>query len=163
MLIFVDSIATMIRPYWLWICLLFTVCSFCRRDFVSLGRHAWRCKNSVNNRPYQSVNSGLSNNSQIIPPIVSNESNLKCCYGKQCKGMKRLKMHQRKCRVIFGFEDENLVQFLDDDTPLNAETNQTSADDMPISHLIRKDGILLPKSDKDWSIANNFVLCLQEL
>ena len=98
----------------------------------------------------------MSNNSQIIPPIVSNKSNVKCCYGKQCKGMKRLKMHQRKCRVIFGFEDENLVQFLGDDTPLNAETNQTSADDMPISHLIRKDGILLPKSDKDWSIANNY-------
>ena len=66
-------------------------------------------------------------------------------------------MYQKKCRVIFGFEDENLVEFLDDDTALNAETNQNSSDDdMPIDHLIRKDGILLPKSDKDWSIANNY-------
>ena len=137
LLIFVDSITTMIRPYWLWICLLFTVCSFCGRDFVSLGRHAWRCKDRVNNRPHQSVNSGLSNNSQIIPPIVSNESNVKCCCGKQCKGMKGLKMHQRKCRVIFGFEDEDLVEFHDENTALNGETNQnSSADDMPIDHLI---------------------------
>ena len=27
---------------------------------------------------------------------------------------------------------------------------------MPTDHLIRKVGILLPKSDKDWSIANNY-------
>ena len=66
-------------------------------------------------------------------------------------------MHQRKCKVIFGFEDENLVEFHDEDTALNAETNQNSSDvDMPIDHLIRKDGILLPKSDKGWSIANNY-------
>ena len=71
--------------------------------------------------------------------------------------MKGLKMHQRKCRVIFGFEDEDLVEFHDEDIALNGVTSQnSSADDMPIDHLIREVGILLSKSDKDWSIANNY-------
>ena len=48
-------------------------------------------------------------------------------------------MYQKKCGVIFGFVDENLVEFLDEDTALNTETNQNSSDDdMPIDSFNSK-------------------------
>ena len=33
------------------------VCSFCGKDFVTLGRHSWRCKEKINqDRPANTVN-----------------------------------------------------------------------------------------------------------
>ena len=33
---------------------------------------------------------------------------IKCCCGKACKGVKGLKMHQRRCRVLEGLGEESL-------------------------------------------------------
>ena len=74
-------------------------------------------------------------------------------------------MHQRKCRVIFGFNDDSLFELPDEDTTLNDDTTQGStAVDMPVEVLTLKDGIRLQKLEKEWSIAKiTFMLYLQEL
>ena len=59
-------------------------------------------------------------------------------------------MQQRKCRVIFGFNDDSLFELPDEDTILNEVTTQDLTDvDMPVEDLTLKDGILLPKLEKD--------------
>ena len=88
---------------------------------MSLGRHTWPCKDRVDNGFHQPANSGEKNNSQRIPPIVANEKTVKCCCGKQCKGMKGLKMHQRKCRAIIGFDESHLNEHIDEDSGSDAE------------------------------------------
>ena len=36
------------------------VCSFCGKDFVTLGRHSWRCKEKINqDRPANTVNQNM--------------------------------------------------------------------------------------------------------
>ena len=71
--------------------------------------------------------------------------------------MKGLKMHQRKCRVISGFNDDSLFELPDEDTTLNEyTTHDLTAVDMSVEDLTLKYGILLPKLEKDWSIANDY-------
>ena len=87
----------------LWIFALFTVCSFCRKDFQSLGRHRWRCKKRLDptSGPNQTINITLESDSS-----AANVINVKCSCGKECKEVKGLKMHQRRCRVIEHMEEE---------------------------------------------------------
>jgi len=33
---------------------------------------------------------------------------VKCCWGKSCKGVKGLKMHQRRCRILEGLSKDEL-------------------------------------------------------
>ena len=87
--------------------IVFVICSFCGKDFVSLGCHSWRCKNRIN-----------TGDSDILQPsghlpvekraIVKNYAEITCCCGKSCKGVKGLKVHLRSCRVFNGL-DENLT------------------------------------------------------
>ena len=50
--------------------------------------------------------------------------------------MKGLKTHQRKCRVIFGFNDDSLFELPDEDTIMNEATTQDLTDvDMPVEDL----------------------------
>ena len=96
------------------ILLLFVICSFCGGEFKSLGRHAWRCKEKLrsneNGEPaFRSYSKGLvtsiaTENSKS----VSNCSEIKCCCGKLCNGLRGLKMHQRSCRVIKDLEEESI-------------------------------------------------------
>ena len=39
---------------------------------------------------------------------VSNCSEVRCCCGKVCNGLRGLKIHQRSCRVLKGLEQETL-------------------------------------------------------
>ena len=81
---------------------IFTACLYCGKDFQSFGRHSWQCKKRLNNtkEPHD-----------IEPTILQRESESneacklgKCSCGKECKGMKGLKMHQRRCRVLENME-----------------------------------------------------------
>ena len=95
----------MFHCHLLWIFALFIVCSFRGKDFQSLGRHHWRCKKRLNSTsgPNQTINITLESESS-----VANVTNVvKCSCGKECKGVKGLKMHQRTCRVIEHMEEED--------------------------------------------------------
>ena len=85
-------------------------CSFCGQDFVSLGRHSWRCKQRINHaeqdRPDITSREVPVMQSPNVPVYVPSRTVVKCCCGKICKGARGLKMHQRSCQVMHGLNDE---------------------------------------------------------
>ena len=95
------------------ILIVFAICSFCGKDFVSLGRHSWRCKSRIN-----TDDSDILQTSGHLPvekrTIVGHCAEITCCCGKSCKGVKGLKMHLRSCRVFNGL-DENLTDMVRED------------------------------------------------
>ena len=89
-----------------------TICNYCGLDFKSLGQHVWRCKEKLNQirkgadrlpTPPNVTEESLMNTSQH-----TNTSIVKCCCGKQCKGLGGLKAHQISCRTLFGLQKESL-------------------------------------------------------
>ena len=139
------------------------ICGFCGKEFVSLGRHSWRCKSKVGNdrETTASVNPAMEMPTQMCLPIKSIKA-VKCCCGKVCKGARGLKMHQRSCRVIDDLEDELHQQMTD---ALNDQENEDDAGQInPEISLLNdhdnfpelKQGIKLPKSPLQWSTANDF-------
>ena len=129
-------------------------------DFVSLDRHVWKCKARVN-----AGNNSIANNSQdgsnTIVPIInlnnrksSSVDNVKCHCGKQCKGLRGLKSHQRSCKVIKGLNSEMI--FTNDDPKQNEIINKI-IDDLPCNESLElKPCIKLPKTDTQWKEADIF-------
>ncbi len=139
------------------------ICGFCGKEFVSMGRHSWRCKSKVGNdrETTASVNPAMEMPTQMCLPIKSIKA-VKCCCGKVCKGARGLKMHQRSCRVIDDLEDGlhqqmtdalNDQQNEDDAGPINPEISLLNDHD---NFPELKQGIKLPKSPLQWSTANDF-------
>ena len=105
------------------------VCSFCGEDFISLGRHTWRCKRKLHQGASQNhVTYGNSylpqdlfilNNNMSDNNDPANTEEIKCACGKKCKGLPRLKAHQRSCRTIKTLCNEVL-----DDLNSNNRTDQ---------------------------------------
>jgi hypothetical protein len=139
------------------------LCGFCEKEFVSLGRHTWRCKDRIdfNQQSKENVVPAAEIRSQeCLPP--SSYKALKCCCGKVCKGARGLKMHQRSCRVIDGMEEELQQQMTDalndqvcEDSVQSVE-NVISSLNTQESYPDLKKGIKLPKSPIQWSNANDF-------
>ena len=92
----------MIRSSFIFMLLIFVICSFCGKDFITLGRHSWRCKQRVHHVEKDNSAGNTSNNTPVNSPnvVISSRNCVKCCCGKICKGARGLKMHQRSCRVI---------------------------------------------------------------
>jgi len=109
----------MIRSSLLAIFLVFVICSFCGRDFVSLGRHSWRCKRRVveGQEPRNTVNQSINILQEDQAPITINEG-IKCCCGKVCKGIRGLKMHQQGCIVLEGLAS-NVYDEMEEDSDSN--------------------------------------------
>ena len=139
------------------------ICGFCGKEFVSLGRHSWRCKSKVGGEQgtTENINPATEMPTQLCLPIASFKA-VKCCCGKVCKGARGLKMHQCSCRVIDDLEDELQEQMTE---ALNSHQNEDDAD--PVNHEIPplntqenfpelKRGIKLSKSPLQWSTANDF-------
>ena len=141
---------------------IFVICSFCGGEFKSLGRNAWRCKeklNSFDRNDSEPKDQTKNCNSSVFgsdnaSKSVSNCSEVKCCCGKVCNGLRGLKMHQRSCRVIKGLSEETFESL---------DTDEASDDTGQIEHNIDftstpkiKAGVKLPKSDFDWKLANDF-------
>jgi len=152
----------MIRSSLLAIFLVFVICSFCGRDFVSLGRHSWRCKRRVveGQEPRNTVHQTINVLQEDQAPIKINKD-IKCCCGKVCKGMRGLKMHQRSCRVMEGLA-KNVYGEMEEDSDNNS-LDQEAANDIisqsPTSYgdtCTLKKGIKLPKSPLEWSTANDY-------
>ena len=138
------------------VCLLLScvICLFCGKDFVTLGRHQWRCKQKVN----ENVHYGsASQKGMPVEPVITSptsaihKSGVKCC-GKMCKGARGLKMHQRSCKVISGLNGELLEDIKNqeescDNTTVNlnngfTDTNTTNKLNNEYPEL--KKGINLP-------------------
>ena len=86
-------------------------CEHCGKDFVSLGRHAWRCTARVTSsaRPLHAVDPPLMDPTAqhhapppVDPPIPPPQGpdapeDVLCPCGRHCKGRRGLKAHQRSC------------------------------------------------------------------
>ena len=152
------------------VCLLLScvICSFCGNDFVSLGRHQWRCKEKSNEIP----RSGTTTPTGIpVEPVIDSPSSntskrvgVKCCCGKICKGARGLKMHQRSCKIISGLNEELLEDLKNQDESNNDDTvnlNNGFVDSNTTNEHVEKypqlkPGINLPKSDSEWLTANEY-------
>ena len=76
-----------IYPRFLFILLAGVVCSFCEKDFVSLGRHAWRCKQRIHRvERHNDGEKQLPNDHDPVADTASRVCFTKCCCGKLCKG-----------------------------------------------------------------------------
>ena len=132
---------------------VFVVCSFCDKDFKSLGRHQWRCKHRVSGQHRASVNTPLLQPDLNNADSTCNTGIVKCFCGKVCKGIRGLKTHQRRCRAIVGLHG-NLYEELEEDVASNediVEQQPTEPGGVEI-----KPGIRLPKSDNEWQTANEY-------
>ena len=127
-------------------------CSYCGKDFQSLGRHSWRCKKRLNNtrEPHD-----------IEPTILQRESEsneacklVKCSCGKECKG---LKMHQRRCRVLENMGVSQPSEFeISNLDPRDVTIEQEKTAVKLLDTFVLKQGIRLPKSSEQWTEANNY-------
>ena len=127
------------------------VCNFCGIDFQSLGRHTWRCKKKLVDNT-QEENNALENRTPVNNTIPTN-SIARCCCGKECKGLRGLRRHQRSCRVLQGIGTE-----LEDFMQNNEE--ELSNNDLEIEQKgvvpDVKQGIKLSTSESQWKSANDF-------
>ena len=156
----------MIRSSFILMLLICVVCSFCGKDFVTLGRHSWRCKQRVHDaeQDHFAENAGKQTPAINSPTVViSSRHVIKCCCGKVCKGARGLKMHQRSCRVIHDLNTElysdmqEQGDFETENIPEMDQFNQneaSTANNQSIPDLKR--GIKLPKSNLQWSTANDY-------
>ena len=169
-----EGISLSYRCYVLFIvcCIMPNFCCLhvCGKDFISIGRHSWRCKKKLNiDKGYNGVDSSIQK--QITPesmPVITNgDKDVKCTCGKQCKGLKGLKAHQRSCRVIQGLHENLIADF--DQGSYRDEIDSTSGEFEEsgcrlLSNIIhfddenegRKCGVQLPKCSHQWSVANHF-------
>ena len=115
------------------------VCSFCGNEFKHINKHLWRCEAKL-----EEINP--RRNAKCAENQAAGE--YKCICGKICKGLRGLKSHQRTCRS---------VKYLGEDVTLEEDFE---FDDKTIEHTFlnelpnAKRGILLPKSQEQWDLAN---------
>ena len=83
----------MIRTNLVAFLLITVVCSWCGKDFVSLGRHAWRCRSKIHSENTNSASDDTIGIKSTHPVIVTND--VKCSCGKKCKGLQGLKAPQK--------------------------------------------------------------------
>ena len=156
----------MIRTSLLALSVISIVCTWCGKDFVSLGRHTWRCRSKINP---EDINNNRSSSNKTLgktttqPVLQVNE--IQCSCGKKCKGHRGLKTHQRSCRVIRGL-NADLLEDLDTeiDTWNSTDTSDTSPEILrSIENHVSltenpyiKQGIKLPNTSREWEIANDF-------
>ena len=136
---------------------VFIACVYCGNDFQSLGRHSWRCKKKLNNtsKPNEPEKTAL----QLDSEPVSGYTIVKCVCGKECKGMKRLKMHQRRCRVMDNAEVSQPPRFeylnIDPrEADIERQQEEITVESLNIFEI--NPGIKLPKSNEQWIEANAY-------
>ena len=133
----------MIQSSFITMLLICMVCSFCGKDFISLGRHSWRCKQ----RMYLQENYTESNerrmptiNTPNIP--ITQRTLIKCCCGKACKGNRGLKMHQRSCQILHGLTNELLddlaEEFQDAPTDITHDQHHDPLSNLDVIPEIKK-------------------------
>ena len=97
----------MIRTSLLALLLITVVCSWCGKDFVSLGRYAWRCRSKIHSENTNSASDDTLGIKSTHPVIATNDD-IKYSCGKKCRDSRGLKAHQSSCWVINGLTSELL-------------------------------------------------------
>ena len=138
--------------------IMLPICSFCGKDFESLGRHSWRCKSRMEtgneaNRTNNMFNS--IDHYQLNYVESSNNAAFVCCCGKRCKGEKGLRIHQRSCKTIERLAKKLNREILSelsnhDNYDLDDHGSNYNSTDIPVL----KPGVKLPDSMSEWSTAN---------
>ena len=137
----------------------FIFCSFCGKDFKSLGRHAWRCKGKAKSRDKERNNVSTTGDSgyETSLPVVDTELpsstcvSVKCSCGKICNDQRDLKMHQRSCRVIKELSGKTF-----ENQRINDYLSTTESAPLINGQISIKVGVKLPKSDDQWKSANEY-------
>ena len=137
------------------------MCSFCGKEFRSLGRHSWRCKEKIKRSDNEQTTSDKasqqeeldSTNEKECVSSISKSSPVKCCCGKTCNG---LKLHHRSCRVVQGLGDISVKDIHVDSNDNNGVDNLVPTNVTNIMPVI-KPGIKLPKTDSQWKTANDYL------
>ena len=159
-------------------------CEYCGKDFKSLGRHVWRCKQKVllnnvvtigNHRNADIPNEleipehSLANTNRVIeptndPPDIRTENdevvNDCICYcGKVCKGLRGLQAHKRACRIL-DIPDmkalfEEELQEVNDVNELNNDGDDNYQHKI-LENNLKLNGVKLPSSKQEWDLANDF-------
>ena len=152
-----------------WFCTLI-ICSYCKVDFKSIGRHSWRCKErirvNVNDRRDDSSlveTTGNTNSARSSVGIneaatrnqvrISNVDHVECCCGKKCKGVRGLKAHQRSCRFIKGMCSDLLLPHAEENANDYDQISDVVEDTLNETPNL-KPGVKLPKTDLDWREAD---------
>ena len=85
------------------------VCSFYGKEFKSLGRHVWSCKEKMTgNKEKDQDNVTDEMDAETSPKSLSsprrNPPSINCSCRNVCNGLKGFKMHQHSSRVIKGLQ-----------------------------------------------------------
>jgi hypothetical protein len=135
----------MIRSSLIAMLVLCAVCSFCGKEFVTLDRHSWRCKQKLNSQNPPG-NTAVNQMPIIHSPVrISNTNDVKCYCGKSCKGTRGLKMHQRSCRVTHGLNDKLL-------TDLEQQSTENSNDSFNSSTVEENDAMANDASNQNFTV-----------
>ena len=137
--------------------IILTICSFCGKDFESLGRHSWRCKSRMEtgNEANRTNNMFKSIDHYQLNYVESSNNTAFVCCGKPCKGEKGLRIHQRTCKTIEGLAKKLNREILSelakqDNYDLDDHGSNYNSKDIPVL----KPGVKLPDSMSEWSTAN---------
>ena len=139
----------------------------CNKDFVSLGRHSWRCRGRRTQQ--QSSESDTRNfgkdqdsnfersNLTIEPSLqqtsIANIHHVSCGCGKKCKGPGGLKTHQRTCRFVMGLNEELIQPEKDNELETNDIEDLISTSSNPDL----KPGVKLPQTEPEWAFTEDFL------
>ena len=80
---------------------------------------------------------------------------MKCCCGKQCKGLRGLKAHQRSCRTLFGLQ-KDILEGIEYNQSENNDVSDIDIENQINSLPDVKVGVELPRTDNHWNIANSY-------
>ena len=146
----------MVRYAFTTILLVLVVCSFCGKDFKSLGRHVWRCKEKIKgNKEKDQGDAPDDMDAETSPKSLSSTSRnpptVNCSCRKMCNGLNGLNMHQRSCRVIKGLAGETFEIQVTVEQIVEPDRNEIIEDNVYI-----KTGVTLPKSLDQWKFANDY-------
>jgi len=133
--------------------IIFTVCYFCGKDFVSLARPVWRCWSRLNRTNESDFeNATTTSRANVNIEHICTTKIVRCSCRKSFRGIRGLKMHQRSRHVIRGMQSDDL-EILDNDDCVwdGSDQNQFTFEDCTV-----KCGVQLPRSSQQWSIASDF-------
>ena len=139
------------------------MCSFYGKEFHSLGRHSWRCKEKIKRSENEQTKSDKSSrqdelhstNEEDCISSTRNSSLVKCCCRKTCNGLRGLKLHHCSCRVVQCLGDISVDDIHVDSNDNNGVDNTVPTNVTNIMPVI-KPGIKLPKTDSEWKTANDY-------
>ena len=134
---------------------ILAICNFCNEEFLSLGRHTWRCKQ----RPVASAGANRMQPCATLPIIerASTQKNadyVNCVCGKRCKGLRGLKSHLRSCKSVNVNPHESLEDACEaanqnsDCVEITESFIDQSNPNMKVSLIWFKNGRYVSKTDK---------------